>query len=55
MLEGELTSTIINAAIEVHKNLGPGLLESAYEKCLLYELMQRGLSVKQQLPVQVIY
>lgn len=55
MLEGELTCKIINAAIEVHKNLGPGLLESAYEKCLLYELMQRGLSVKQQLSVPVIY
>jgi len=39
----QITQTIIGAAIEVHKNLGPGMLESAYEACLVYELLQLGL------------
>ena len=46
---------IIGAAIEVHRALGPGLLESAYEECLAYELTQRGLFVERQKPVPVIY
>jgi GxxExxY protein len=51
----ELSTMIIGAAIEVHKELGPGLLESAYEACLRYELQQRGVKVLQQLPLPVIY
>jgi len=43
-----LSHQIIGEAIEVHKALGPGLLESAYEACLLYELRSRGLSVESQ-------
>ena len=43
--ENELTEKIIGAAIEVHRHLGPGLLESAYEECLCYELRQMGLAV----------
>jgi GxxExxY protein len=50
-----LTREIIGAAIEVHKQLGPGMLESAYEECLSYELMGRGLSVERQKPVPIVY
>ena len=50
-----LTDKIIGAAIEVHKYLGPGLLESAYETCLAYELNALGLKVEQQKPLPVIY
>ena len=55
MTENELASKIIGAAIEVHKQLGPGLLESTYETCLVYELKQMGLEVKQQVALPVIY
>ena len=51
----KLSSKIIGAAIEVHKNLGPGLLESAYEECLCHELNLRGLSFKKQKPLSVTY
>ena len=51
----QITKEIIGAAIEVHKALGPGLLESAYEECLSYELIQKGLKVERQKPVPVIY
>jgi GxxExxY protein len=51
----ELACEIIGAAIEVHKQLGPGMLESAYEECLSYELEGRGLSIVRQKPVPVIY
>ena len=52
--ENELTEKIIGAAIEVHRHLGPGLLESAYEECLCYELKQMGLRFQRQvhLPIQ---
>jgi len=50
-----ITKTIIGAAIEVHRALGPGLLESAYEACLAFELVERGLMVEQQKPLPVIY
>ena len=49
------TEQIIGAAIQVHRSLGPGLLESAYEACLLYELTQRGLKAQQQVPLPVVY
>ena len=49
------TEAIIGAAIEVHKRLGPGLLESAYRICLAYELRKRGFEVVEEQPVPVIY
>ena len=51
----DLTSQIIAAAIEVHRRLGPGLLESAYEACLAYELRKRGIKVLTQVGLPVIY
>lgn len=50
-----VTGTIIGAAMEVHRALGPGLLESAYEACLAYELVERGLKVEQQKPLPLVY
>lgn len=50
-----LSNKIIGCAIEVHKNLGPGLLESTYEKCLAYELMKAAINFKQQCPLPVKY
>ena len=50
-----LSNEVIGAAIEVHRQLGPGLLESAYERCLIWELRQRGLSVEIQVPVPIRY
>ena len=54
-LENGLTGKIIGAAIEVHRALGPGLLESAYEACLVYELRLRELKVESQKPLPVYY
>lgn len=51
----QISGQIIGAAIEVHKALGPGLLESAYESCLDYELRQRGLHVEQQKALPLVY
>jgi GxxExxY protein len=51
----KITGDIIGAAIEVHRALGPGLLESAYEACSAYELVQQGLKVEQQKPIPVVY
>jgi len=51
----ELTERIIGAAIEVHRTLGPGLLESAYEECLCYELNTLGLGFQRQVHLPVIY
>ncbi len=48
MTENELSFEIIGAAIEVHRVLGPGLLESAYEECLCYELQQKKFHIEQQ-------
>jgi GxxExxY protein len=50
-----LTQGIIGFAIEVHRQLGPGLLESAYEECLCYELRTAGLIYQRQVPLPVIY
>jgi GxxExxY protein len=50
----QITGRIVGAAIEVHKTLGPGLLESAYEACLAYELRQLGYKVEQQKPLPII-
>jgi GxxExxY protein len=51
----KLTEAIIGAAIEVHRHLGPGLLESVYRKCLAYELRKRGHDVIEERPISVIY
>ncbi len=51
----DITDCVIGAAIEVHRNLGPGLLESAYEECLCHELAQRGISFKRQHPLPINY
>ena len=50
-----LTGEVIAAAIEVHRHLGPGLLESAYEACLVHELRHRGIAAAQQVPLPVTY
>ncbi|GAB4286767.1 MAG: GxxExxY protein [Candidatus Dojkabacteria bacterium] len=55
MIENQITEKIIGCAIEVHKQLGPGLLESAYEECLYYELQNAGLNVKKQLALPLVY
>ena len=51
----ELTEVVIGAAITVHRELGPGLLESVYEKCLAFELADRGLSIATQKEIPVRY
>lgn len=55
MTTNELSSIIIGAAIEVHNTLGPGLLESVYEECLIHELREIGLEVKEQVVVPIHY
>ena len=55
MTYDELSEVIIGAAIDVHRELGPGLLESIYETCLVHELRETGLSVSQQLAIPIIY
>lgn len=51
----EITGQIIDSAIRVHRVLGPGLLESAYEACLLFELKNRGMEVRNQVPLPIRY
>src|SRR5438067_1033337 len=53
--ENALTDRIIGAAIEVHRHLGPGLLETAYQECLCYELSQQGLRFEQEVALPVRY
>jgi len=55
MHENDISNIIIGSAIEVHKQLGPGLLESTYEACLVYELKSKGLKVVQQQTLPVVY
>ena len=55
MTENEIARQIVDAAFKIHTQVGPGLLESAYEAMLVYELRQRGLTVGQQVPVPVVY
>jgi GxxExxY protein len=55
LLHERLTEQIIGAAIEVHRELGPGLMESAYEECLCHELHLRNLKFQRQLPLPVQY
>lgn len=53
--ENEISNRIIGCAIEVHRQLGPGLLESAYQECLRYELTNAGLEVYNEIPMPIIY
>ena len=55
MTENEISDKIIGCAIEVHKTLGPGLLESAYSECLFYELRKSGLKVEKEKPLPLVY
>ena len=55
MTENELSNRIIGVAIELHKSIGPGLLESAYENALAFDLRQAGFDVKQQVPMPFVY
>ena len=55
MTENEISKIIVDCALKVHRNLGPGLLESAYEECLFYELGKRNLKVEKQKPLPLIY
>jgi GxxExxY protein len=55
MIENEISEKIIGCSIEVHKSLGPGLLESAYQECLCYELQKAGLYVEKQKALPLIY
>ena len=55
MLFEDITKIIIGCAINVHKELGPGLLESAYEECLYYELIRAGLKAERQKAIPIIY
>jgi GxxExxY protein len=55
MTDNELTHAIIGAAVEVHRQLGPGLLESTYEACLAHELSALGLQMRTQHPLPLVY
>jgi GxxExxY protein len=55
MQENQITEVIIVCAIKVHRSIGPGLLESAYEECLCYELSKTNLKVERQKPLPLIY
>ena len=55
MEENKLTEIIIGKAIEVHKQLDPGLLESAYQECLFYELKNSGLTVIKEIALPIVY
>jgi GxxExxY protein len=55
MIENEISRRVIGHAIEVHKALGPGLLESAYRECLCYELLEGGFFVEKEKPMPIIY
>lgn len=55
MTENEIAHKVVGAAIEVHKALGPGLLESAYQECLVYKLKQIGLSVEKEKPMPLVF
>jgi len=55
MDQNQITEKIIGAAMKVHSALGPGLLESAYQACLLYELREQGLTVESEVVLPVVY
>ncbi len=51
----EIATQIVDAAVKIHKDLGPGLLESAYQACMVHELRKRGLMVECELPQPILY
>ncbi len=55
MTENEISAIVFDASLKIHKNIGPGLLESVYEECLFYELKLYGLIVEKQKPMPLIY
>ena len=55
MTENELSKIVVDCIFKVHKGLGPGLLESAYEECLYYELTKAGLVAERQKPLPLVY
>ncbi|HEY3414225.1 MAG TPA: GxxExxY protein [Armatimonadota bacterium] len=55
LADGDVTEQVIGAAIEVHKHLGPGLLESTYEACLCHELALRGVQFERQMSIPLSY
>ena len=55
MTENEISNKILGCAIEVHKQLDPGLLESAYQECLFFELKEQGLKVRKEVPMPITY
>ena len=55
MHENEISQMVFDAGLKVHRNLGPGLLESAYEECLYYELLKTGLYIEKQKAMPLIY
>ena len=55
LTENEISRIVVDCAYRIHKNLGPGLLESAYEECLFFELLREGLAVEKQKPLPLVY
>jgi len=55
MTENEISKIVVEEAIYIHKSIGPGMLESSYVHCLAYRLIKRGLNVKTQVPVPLIF
>ena len=55
MQENEISGLVIGCAIDVHRKLGPGLLESAYRECLYYDLVQAGFKVEMEKPMPIVY
>ena len=55
MTENELSTIVVDVAFQIHKELGPGLLESVYQKVMAHELRKRGLTVKEEVPLPVIW
>jgi len=55
MTENEIAKIVVDATFQIHRKLGPGLLESVYETVLTYELKRRGLKVERQVPVAIIF
>lgn len=53
--ENEISRIIVEEAIYIHKSVGPGMLESAYSRCLTYRLIKRGLNVKTEMPVPLVF
>ena len=54
-IENEIANKVIGCAIKIHRNLGPGLLESAYKECLFYEIKKAGYFVQKEVPLPLVY